>query len=154
VAMVHDYWMHRDDPPYVRALLPGIRGVLGWYERHLDEGGGLLGRMPWWSFVDWAREWPLGVPPGVQDGHSTMVTLQLVYALQRAGELEDVLGLPAEGARDRALADRLKAAARARSWDVGRGLFRDAPEASAFSQQTNTMAVLVDAVPAPEQRAV
>jgi hypothetical protein len=154
VAMVHDYWMHRDDPPYVRALLPGIRGVLAWYERHLDEGAGLLGRMPWWSFVDWAREWPLGVPPGVPDGHSTMVTLQLVYALQRAAALEDALGLAAEGAHDRALAETLKAAARAKAWDASRGLFRDAAEGEAFSQQTNTMAVLVDAVPAAEQRAV
>ena len=113
VAMVHDYWMHRDDAAYVRALIPGIRGVLAWYERQLDENAGLLGRMPWWSFVDWAREWRLGVPPGVQDGHSVMVTLQFVYALERAADLEDALGLPAEGARDRALAVKLKAAARA-----------------------------------------
>jgi hypothetical protein len=154
VAMVHDYWMHRDDPQYVRALIPGIRGVLAWYERHLDEAAGLLGRMPWWSFVDWANEWRLGVPPGVQDGHSTMVTLQFAYALQRAADLEDALGLPAEGARDRALAGKLLAAARASAWDAGRGLFKDAPEGSAFSQQTNTMAVLVDAVPAADQRAV
>ena len=25
VAMVHDYWMHRDEPAYVRGFLPGIR---------------------------------------------------------------------------------------------------------------------------------
>ena len=96
VAMVHDYWMHRDDPAYVRGLLPGVRGVLGWYERHLDETG-LLGPMPWWSFVDWAKEWPMGIPPGVKDGHSATITLQFAYALQRAAELEDAFGLPARG---------------------------------------------------------
>ena len=151
VAMVHDYWMHRDDPAYVRALLPGVRGVLGWYERQLDDTG-LLGPMPWWSFVDWAKQWPMGVPPGAKDGHSVTITLQFAYALQRAAELEEALGLPAEGGRYRALAVKLSAAARAKAWDSARGVFLDSPEAKLVSQQTNTMAVLVDAVPAGEQR--
>src|SRR6185503_8869212 len=38
-------------------------------------------------------------------------------------------------------------------WDPSRRLFLDSPEAKLYSQQTNTMAVLVDAVPAAEQRA-
>ena len=153
VAMVHDYWMHRDDPAYVRALLPGVRGVLAWYERQVDDTG-LLGPLPWWPFVDWAKEWPLGRPPGAKDGHSVMITLQFVYALDRAAELEVALGQPAEGARYRVVADKLRAAVRARAWDAGRGLFRDAAEGQAVSQQTNTMAVLVDALPASEQPAL
>ena len=40
------------------------------------------------------------------------------------------------------------------TWDPARRLFLDSPEAKLFSQQTNTMAVLVDAVPANEQRAL
>ncbi len=153
VAMVHDYWLHRDDPSYVRGFLPGIRGVLSWYEGHIDQTG-LLGPMPWWSFVDWAREWPVGVPPGAKDGHSAMITLQLAYALQRAAELEDAFGVKSEGARYRALAGTLGAAVRARAWDANRALFLDSPEAKLYSQQTNTMAVLVDAVPPSEQRAL
>jgi hypothetical protein len=154
VAMVHDYWMHRDDPAYVRDLLPGVRSVLGWYERHLDPKIGLLGPMPWWNFADWAKEWVMGIPPGVKDGHSTLITLQYVYALQRAAELEDALGQRTEGDRYRALADRVRAAVREKAWDASRGLFQDAPEGPKASQHTNTMAVLVDAVPAAEQRAV
>ena len=75
VAMVHDYWMHRDDPEFVRALLPGVRSVIGWFERRVDDTG-LLGSIPWWPYVDWAPEWPGGVPPGGRDGHSAMITLQ------------------------------------------------------------------------------
>jgi hypothetical protein len=153
VAMVHDYWMHRDDLAYVRSMLPGIRGVLAWYESYVDQTG-LLGPMPWWSFVDWAKEWPVGIPPGAKDGHSAMITLQFAYALQRGAELEDALGLPSEGARYRALAGKLTAAARAKAWDPARSLFLDSPEAKLYSQQANTMAVLVDAVPASEQRAL
>ncbi len=151
VAMVHDYWMHRDDPAFVRGFLPGVRGVLGWYERHLD-GSGLLGPMPWWNFLDWAPEWPVGIPPGAKDGHSTTITLLLAYALPRAADLEDALGLPSEGARYRALARKLTEAARATAWDSGRGLLLDSPESALVSQQTNTLAVLADAVPESEQR--
>jgi hypothetical protein len=83
-----------------------------------------------------------------------MITLQFVYALQRAAELEDAFGLASEAARYRALAGRLTMAAKAKAWDSSRGLFLDSPEAKLYSQQTNIMAVLVDAVPAAEQRAL
>jgi alpha-L-rhamnosidase len=83
-----------------------------------------------------------------------MISLQFVYALERAAVLEDALGLSFEAGRDRRLADSLRASVRARAWDSERGLFRDAPDTAHYSQQTNIMAVLVDAVPAAEQRAL
>jgi alpha-L-rhamnosidase len=42
----------------------------------------------------------------------------------------------------------------ARAWDPARGLFRDAPDTSAYSQQTNVLAILANAVPRDQQRAV
>jgi hypothetical protein len=153
IAMVHDYWMHRDDPEYVRGFLPGVRSVVGWFERRIDETG-LVGPIPWWPYVDWVPEWPEGNPPQAKDGHSTVISLQLVYALDRAAELEGALGLPVEAERDRRLAESLRKAARARAWDPARGLFRDAPDTALYSQQTNIMAVLADAVPPVEQRGV
>jgi hypothetical protein len=152
IAMVHDYWMHRDDPEYVRGFLPGVRGVVGWFERLVDETG-LVGRVPWWPYVDWVPQWPEGNPPQAKDGHSTLISLQFAYALDRAAELEDALGQKGEAERDRRLADSLRAAARARAWDPARELFRDAPDAALYSQQTNIMAILADAVPAAGQRA-
>jgi hypothetical protein len=83
-----------------------------------------------------------------------MISLQFVYALERAAALEDALGQPSEAGRDRRLAEALRASARAKAWDSERGLFRDAPDTADYSQQTNIMAVLVDAVPAAEQRAL
>ncbi len=157
IAMVHDYWMHRDDAAFVRDMLPGVRGVVGWFERLVDgtgTGTGLVGPVPWWPYVDWVPAWPEGNPPGAKDGHSTVISLQFVYALDRAAELESTLGLPAEAEHDRRLADSLRAAARARAWDAARGLFRDAPGADLYSQQTNIMAVLADAVAPAEQRGV
>ena len=120
IAMVHDYWMHRDDPEFVRGFLPGVRSVVGWFERRIDESG-LVGPVPWWPYVDWAPEWPVGIPPGGRDGHSTMISLQFVYALDRAAVLEDALGQSFEAGRDRRLADSLRASVRARAWDCRTG---------------------------------
>jgi hypothetical protein len=53
-----------------------------------------------------------------------------------------------------ARAQAVRAAVRARAWDSSRGLFRDAPDTSAYSQQTNVLAILVDAVPAAAQKAL
>jgi len=54
----------------------------------------------------------------------------------------------------RARAEAVRAAVRRRAWDSTRGLFRDAPDTSAYSQQTNVLAVLVDAVPVAAQPGV
>jgi hypothetical protein len=142
--------MHRDDPKFVRDLLPGIRSVLSWFEKRLDETG-ILGPIIWWPYVDWADEWSGGIPPGGRDGHSTVISLQYIYALQRAAEIENALGLAIEADRYRTLADSLIAAVRRQTWDMDRRLFRDTPEEQIYSQQTNTMALLVGASPADEQ---
>jgi alpha-L-rhamnosidase len=153
VAMVHDYWMHRDDPGYVRGFLPGIRGVLDWFQQRIDETG-LLGPIPWWPFVDWAEGWPGGVPPGGREGHSTVTTLQYVYALERAAELESAVGMSAHASDDLDLARSLREAVRSHSWDAARGLFRDTPEGHSYSQQANVLAVLTSAVPEEQQAAL
>ncbi|HTI62669.1 MAG TPA: family 78 glycoside hydrolase catalytic domain, partial [Gemmatimonadaceae bacterium] len=153
VAMVDDYHMLRDDSAFVARRLAGIRGVLDWYAAHVDDTG-MLGPMPYWNYVDWAREWPGGTPPGAIDGHSATITLLYAYALQRAARLEADVGVPSMASAYRRRAEALIAATRARAWDARRGLFRDAPRSAAYSQQTNVLAVLADAVPPADQRAL
>ena len=153
VAMVHDYWMLRDDKAFVRARLQGTRDVLEWFERHLDDTG-MLGPMPWWNYLDWAKSFPIGIPPGGRGGHSVALTLQFVMALQQSAELELALGRPAEAARCKDLADRLIDTLRNKAWNSSRGLFVDSLEKQSFSQQTNALAVLVGAVPEGAERTV
>ena len=153
VAMVHDYFMHRDDPAFVRARLAGVRGILDWYGRHVDSTG-MLGPMPYWNYVDWTSPWDRGVPPGADNGHSTTISLLYVYALERAAEFEAQIGMRGAAADYIARAEAVRAAVRARAWDSRRGLFRDAPDTSAYSQQTNVLAILADAVPAAAQKAL
>ncbi|HJP60632.1 MAG TPA: alpha-L-rhamnosidase C-terminal domain-containing protein, partial [Gemmatimonadaceae bacterium] len=154
VAMVHDYFMHRDDTAFVRARLAGIRGILDWYARHVDSTG-MLGAMPYWNYLDWTPRWDRGVPPRADVGHSAAISLLYVYALERAAELEEGRGTRGAGSEYRQRAHAVRAAVRARAWDSRRGLFRDSPDTSAtYSQQTNVLAILTDAVPAGMQRAV
>lgn len=146
VAMVHDHWMYRGEADFSRRFLPDIRGVIGWYERHLDETG-QLGPMPWWNFVDWTYD--RGVPPGAEDGHSTAISLQLAYVLRLAADLEYSIGSRDEADHDLALADRINSAVREQSWDASRSLFADTPEKRHFSQQTNALAILSGAASDP-----
>ena len=146
VAMVNDYSMLRDDPAFVRQRLAGIRGVLDWYAARVDSTG-MLGAMPYWNYVDWAPEWQDGVPAGATDGHSATISLLYAYALQRAAALESEVGVPALGEAYRRRATAIIAATRARAWDARRALYRDGAESAVFSQQTNVLAILADAVP-------
>jgi hypothetical protein len=110
--------------------------------------------MPYWNYVDWTNPWDRGVPPRADNGHSTTISLLYAYALERASELEEGLGVRGAAVDYRARAEAVRAAVRTRAWDSKRGLFRDAPDTSAYSQQTNVLAILADAVPASAQRAL
>ena len=152
VSMVHDHWMLRDDPAWVRRFLPNVRGVLEWYERRVDESG-LVGSTPWWNYVD-SPAFPRGVPPGAESGNSTVITLQFAYTLRQAAELEEALGLPGRAAHYRALADSLGLAAYEHAWDRERRLFADTPAKQGFSQHANVLAVLAGVMPPGEEKAV
>ncbi len=153
IDMVHDYWMHREDRAFVADKLPGARNVLEWFERHLDATSGILGPLPYWTFVDWPDEWPWseenhigGEPPGARTGGSAIVTLQLSGTLQRAAELFAAHGDPALAGRYRTLAERLNRRTVELCWDASRRMLADTPEKRSFSQHANVMAVLAGAV--------
>ena len=62
VGMVHDFWMYRDDPDFVRGQIPGTRSVLEWFLSR-QRSDGLIGKIPWWPFVDWGKDFGFGMPP-------------------------------------------------------------------------------------------
>lgn len=153
VGMVHDFWLYRNDPEFVRAQLEGTRAVLGWY-LHSQRADGMLGRLPWWPFVDWGKDFQSGIPPQDEGGGSSIITLQFVEALRNAADLEEALG-------DRRIAgDYRKAAARAANavrklcWDKRYGIIADEPAHQHFSQHANILAVWLDVIPKKQQREV
>ena len=153
VGMMHDFFIYRDDPEFVREHLPGTRTVLDWFLRH-QRADGLMGRLPWWPFVDWTQDFQGGVPPQDPDGGSVPITLQFVEALRNAAELEQRLG---DGERAKIYSERADKAAQAvrtLCWDEKAGLIADTPRRSHFSQQANALAVWLDVIPREKQKEV
>lgn len=153
IDMMHDLWWYHGDGDFLRAYLPGARNVLIWYENHLSSSG-LLGRMPWWNFVDWADSFKGGDPPMEENGQSAILSLQLVAALRAEADLESALGSAQVAEHDRALAARITAAVYKTCWDPERRLVADTPARRQFSQHANILAVLEDAVPRAQQAAL
>jgi len=147
INMIHDYWMHRDDPAFVKKYLNGIRNVLYWYQQQIDKNG-MLGSMDWWNFVDWAfGPWngdrPIGgTPPGAIDGNSSIITLLYAYTLEQAGSLFAAFGDTVQANDCRELSRSLVQNTYQLCWSQEKGLIADTPDQSSFSQHANIMAVL------------
>jgi alpha-L-rhamnosidase len=153
IGMLHDFWLYRGDPDFVRLQLPGTRTVLDWF-RQYQRRDGLLKKLPWWPFVDWAKDFTDGVPPQDKDGGSVPITLQYIEALRYAAELET-----AYGDRNRAAEYQIAAARAAQTihrlcWNQKNGLLADTPAQTHFSQHANLLAVWLDVIPKREQKTV
>lgn len=154
INMIQDHWMHKGDTALVKECLPGIKSVLYWFENKIDPRTGMLGALPHWNFVDWAKPWawsnekPLGgVPPGGLTGGSSTLTLQLVYTLGDACVLLYLMGEDELANHYTRLRQSLIKAVKKNCWDAQKGLFADDINHTSFSQHANIMAVLSDALP-------
>jgi alpha-L-rhamnosidase len=147
VAMVHDHALWRGNFEFIRALLPGVRGILDAALRGVDERG--LMRSPvGWDFVDWTgpvkgrHAWLHGVPPGGFDGFSAILNWHLALTLVCAAEIEDWAGEPELAARNRRRAREIAAAAQKTFWQDDRGLFSDTEDGCSFSEHAQCLALL------------
>jgi alpha-L-rhamnosidase len=143
VGMVHDYWWYVDDHAFVKQMLPGVRAVLSFFERH-QKSNGSLGPLPWWRNFDWVEGWPGGDAPQEIDGSSAPFDLLLVLAYRWAADLEQALGFAPMGEVYRARERQLRKTSQELYWDSARQLYADTPKKEKFSQHSNTLAVLAD----------
>jgi len=161
VDMVHDYWTLRDDPDFVKGFLPGIENVLGWFERRIDKETGLLGRLEYWNFVDWATEWAWsnetsigGVPKGgFRDGNSSILSMQFAYAAQRASDLFKFYGQTEKADKYSEIAAKVTKAVYEKCWDESKGYLADTPEKTMFSMHAQIFGVLSNTIPEINQKA-
>ncbi len=153
VGMVHDYALYRDDPAFVRQQLEGTRTVLAWFLQHQNPNG-LLGKLPWWSFVDWTHDFKGGEPPQDANGDSAILTLQFVEALREAADLETAYGDPVLAQRYTQTAAKSVSAIQTLCWNPQTHLFTDLPHGNHYSQHTNAMAVWLDVAAPADQRAI
>lgn len=160
VDMIHDYWMLRNDPEFIVSFLPGIENVLGWFTKRIDQKTGMLGNVEYWNFVDWAVEWPWnnetrigGVPKGgLQDGNSSILSMQFAYAAQRAAELFKNYGQLTISEKYSKIADQVTKAVYKECWDESSGYLADTPVKNEFSMHAQIFAVLTNTIPEEKQK--
>ena len=146
VTMVHDYWMLRRDSAFVAEMLPGIAGVLGWFERRLGKDG--LVEMSEYDFRNRGyRRWRAERYPEAQSERMSLHSLFYAYALRQAAELFDHYGEAEEAAAYRAQADAVAQTVRACCYDGGRGAVSDTPDGLVFTLPPQIFAALTGAVP-------
>jgi alpha-L-rhamnosidase len=151
IGMLHDNWMYRPDPEFVRSLIPGTRTILNWFA-HYEQPDGLLRELPWWSFIDWVST---GTIPTYDTNHeSCSTTLEYLGALTDAADLESSLGDPILAARYHDHAAHVRAGLYEKCWSPARGLLADNPDLKNFNQQANFLAVLYDVIPKDRQQDV
>ncbi len=148
-AMIHDYWMHRPDINFVKQYLGSIKEVLDWHKNRIDLETEMLGKLEFWNFVDWPKEWPWlgqaeisGVPLGSASGNSSIYTLQYVMAIQKSCDLFEAFGMKEVAEEYREIASSLKESTYRLCWDNKRQMLADLPDKSEFSQHANVLAVL------------
>jgi alpha-L-rhamnosidase len=151
IGMVHDFWLYRNDLDFVRAQLAGTRTVLDWFLQH-QRADGLLGKLPWWVFVDWAEDFNTGEPPQDQDGGSAIITLQFIEALRYGAELEDVYGHAARAQMYREAVNRATQALLKLCWSEKYDLIADTPAQAHFSQHANILGIWLDVIPQAQQQ--
>lgn len=161
INMIHDYWMYRDDPAFVRTFLTSIDGIIQWYADRIDPETGVLGPVPQWNFIDWADGWPTdgrmvcaGSHLAAVNGGSEILSAQLAYALKDAAELMKAFGKDGRAKEYEELYDSLASAIYSKCWDDGRGLIADDIEHKTFSQHGNILGILSDVIPMDRQKEV
>jgi len=148
IGMVHDYWMYRGDSLFIKDKLQGVRDVLWFFSKYQQKDGSLK-NVPYWIFTDWVEGktgWPGGVGPIGSDGSSSLLDLQLLWALQIAAKLESDLGLPAMSAMYQQKATQLQQTIQRNYWNAGKKLYADTRGKDRYSQHGNTLAILTGTI--------
>lgn len=141
VAMVCDYARYRGDRAFLATCMPGVRAVLERWREQIDERG-LVVLPAGWNFVDWVRGWRGGVPIARPGEHSGVVQWQLIYTLELAAQLEEMMNEPLLAQRHRQTASALAARAEQVYFDASRGLLADDEGREHFSEHAQALAIL------------
>jgi len=152
VSMVHDYWMHRKDDAFVIQFLPAINEIMEWFHQRIDLKTKMLGPLTWWNFVDWSGFGNWGVPDGVTDGNSSIVTLQYACTLKQAADLFQAFGRKNQADEQSKLSKVLAHQTYSLCYNQDKGMLSDTPDQKKYSQHAGIWAILSDAVPPEEQK--
>ena len=140
IFMIADYFDYTGDKETVNALLPCVRSILDWFDRHKDESG-LPAKLPHWNTVDWSPRWDRGQPPGWNRGPTCIISSQYLRAVRKAANLERIAGRSLQAEAYETEASELMKKIDALFWNEQRGLYEDCPGGPDASQYGNAWAI-------------
>lgn len=143
IESLHDYMMYGSDQKFVGNKLAGVRQILDYFHHYQLEDGSLH-KLPWWNFTDWVDDphWHGGVADEGEDGCSALLDLQLLMGYEVAADMEEKLGMKDFADLYTQRAEQLKQTINNKYWNANRNLYADRLEQDAYSQHTNTLAIL------------
>lgn len=156
IQSLKDYYYFRGDSEYVGQFVDNIERVLGFYERHLDESLGILGKIKSQNFMDWSIT--KGSLPRSNEKreiiHSTILTLYFAHTLDCTVKLYNQIGQNDKVAKWSQLSENIKKAVKKHCWNEKLQLFSDNPDKEIYSQHSNILAILCDVIGPEEQKAL
>jgi len=149
ITMVHDYFMYRNDPEFVKSFLPGIQRVLDHFEQYMTPDN-MMKEQPYWDFLD--HSFP--THKIVEESFFKRLTTNSLfysYTLSLASEMFGYFNEPLLAQKYSIRSQQLKAGVKKQCWDANRQLYADTPDKKHFSMHSNILAVLCGMVPKEEQ---
>ncbi len=146
IGMLHDFTMWCDNPRLVAELLPVAKGIIDAFTPYRNHDG-LLENMRTWNFIDWAGNWPYGVPPGGENGVSSTLNWMWCYAVGKLSELCRYCGDAELSRYYRHQAEGMVVPLIHHFWSEKRGLFADTIYHNAYSEHAQCMALLSGVLP-------
>ncbi len=150
LLMYGDYVMNHTNREWLKARLPGMRKSMAAFEMY-ERADGLLMNLPGWHFTDWVPSWYFGLPHGAMDektgGLICQMNLFWLLAMQSAEKVERAFGNDHLAAHWQAKQAKVKEAIIKTFWNEARGLLADNPGQKEFSEHSQCLALLADALP-------
>ncbi|MEP2239525.1 MAG: hypothetical protein ABJI22_14255 [Maribacter sp.] len=155
VDMIADYYNSSNDKEFVETYKDGIINTLAGFEKNMNDLN-LVNKTPYRYFVDWYTGPNNGSGTATKnDGlNSAVVSLHYVHALQNASYLFDIIGDKQTAIKYKTRAQEIITSVYELCYDDERNLFAERPDKTIYDQHTNIMAILTDAIPQNEQRAL
>ncbi|WP_331701124.1 alpha-L-rhamnosidase-related protein [Paenibacillus sp. IITD108] len=153
IMMLDHHYTYYKELDFIYQYLPSVDRILQYFEFRIDPETKLIKDAGYWQFVDWTMEWSETFGASVrQDQTNIIYNMMFIYGLQVAARLNRYVGYSDRAAFLDKLAEQTKQAVRKQSWDLSKGLFRDAPEIDRYSQHAQVWAVLAEVITGDEAR--
>lgn len=103
--------------------------------------GGFFRQAKFWSFVDWAPQWKVGVPKAAEKGPLTMESLLYMIGLEKAADMAEFLGRWEQAREYREIRNRVKESVKEFCVDE-KGWVMDGPGYREYSQHGQVFGIL------------